>query len=144
MGGNTKVSGKPFRHKRPDHRRWICHGTPAAEITGTESPLADQQGVHCRNCHRTGDTLEVTDISMPGQGPLAPGVPLLPMEDVFSMPFKEAKNKLIEEFHTQYITRMLARYGGNVSRAAKELGLKRQYLHRLMRETNVDSKTFKQ
>ncbi|MDP2991743.1 MAG: sigma-54 dependent transcriptional regulator [Deltaproteobacteria bacterium] len=90
-----------------------------------------------------GDTLEVTDTSMPGQGPLSPGVPLLPMEDAFSMPFKEAKHKLIEEFHTQYITRMLARYGGNVSRAAKELGLKRQYLHRLMREGNVDSKTFK-
>jgi DNA-binding NtrC family response regulator len=66
-----------------------------------------------------------------------------PMEDIFTLPFKEAKDRLIEEFQVQYIARALARHGGNVSQAAKDSGVKRQYLHRLMRETNIDSRTFK-
>jgi DNA-binding NtrC family response regulator len=66
-----------------------------------------------------------------------------PMEDIFTLPFKAAKDRLIEEFQVQYIARALARHGGNVSQAAKDSGVKRQYLHRLIRETNIDSKAFK-
>ncbi|MGC9197235.1 MAG: helix-turn-helix domain-containing protein, partial [Syntrophobacteraceae bacterium] len=63
--------------------------------------------------------------------------------ELFSMPFKEAKDTLIERFHSEYISRVLSRNAGNVSKAARESGLKRQYLHRLMRETRLESKTFK-
>ncbi len=63
--------------------------------------------------------------------------------DLYTMPFKEAKDKLIEHFQTEYIAKALVRNEGNVSQAARESGLKRQYLHRLMRETNLDSKSFK-
>jgi DNA-binding NtrC family response regulator len=66
-----------------------------------------------------------------------------PMGDIFTLPFKEAKERLIEEFQVQYIARALARNGGNISQAAKDSGVKRQYLHRLIRETNIDSKAFK-
>ena len=59
------------------------------------------------------------------------------------MPFKEAKDKLIDQFHAEYISSVLSRNEGNVSKAARESGLKRQYLHRLIRETNLDSKSFK-
>jgi DNA-binding NtrC family response regulator len=65
------------------------------------------------------------------------------MHDLFALPFKEAKDRLLEEFQMQYIARALARHGGNVSQAARDSGVKRQYLHRLMRETNLDSKTFR-
>jgi DNA-binding NtrC family response regulator len=70
------------------------------------------------------------------------GIPHAP-GDIFAMPFKEAKDRLIEEFQAQYIAKALARHGGNVSQAARDSGVKRQYLHRLMRDTNLDSKTFK-
>ena len=70
------------------------------------------------------------------------GIPHAP-GDIFAMPFKEAKDRLIEEFQTQYIAKALARHGGNVSQAARDSGVKRQYLHRLMRDTNLASKTFK-
>jgi DNA-binding NtrC family response regulator len=91
----------------------------------------------------TGDTLMVSDLSLPGQMCLTAPESAPTDEELFSMPFKEAKDKLMEEFQAQYIARALARHRGNVSQAAKDCGLKRQYLHRLMRETNVDSKTFK-
>jgi len=81
-------------------------------------------------------------ISQPGA---APGQPftVLPDPDIFSLPFKEAKDRLLEEFQSRYISKVLARHAGNVSQAARESGMKRQYLHRLMRETNLDSKSFK-
>lgn len=91
----------------------------------------------------SGEWLELSDIS-------ASGVVLKPSSEeigesseLFSMPFKEAKDTLIDRFHSEYISRVLSRNAGNVSKAARESGLKRQYLHRLMRETRLDSKTFK-
>jgi DNA-binding NtrC family response regulator len=76
---------------------------------------------------------------------LAPTRPVPPHhgDDIFTMPFKEAKDRLLDEFQAQYIARALARHGGNVSQAARDSGVKRQYLHRLMRETNIASKAFK-
>jgi hypothetical protein len=41
------------------------------------------------------------------------------MPGVFDLPFKEAKDKLMEEFLTAYISKMLTKHGGNVSHAAK-------------------------
>ncbi|NTV42926.1 MAG: sigma-54-dependent Fis family transcriptional regulator [Syntrophobacteraceae bacterium] len=90
-----------------------------------------------------GATLEVNDLFMatPASGEATAGT--VQGEELFSMPFKEAKDKILEDFETRYINRVLARHAGNVSHAAKDSGLKRQYLHRLMREKNVDSKSFK-
>ncbi|MEW6187852.1 MAG: sigma-54 dependent transcriptional regulator [Thermodesulfobacteriota bacterium] len=64
-------------------------------------------------------------------------------ENIFFSPFKEAKENIINSFHGEYIRRVLAKHGGNVSLAAKECGLKRPYLHRLMRENNIQSKEYR-
>ncbi len=65
-------------------------------------------------------------------------------ENIFRSPFKEAKKHIINNFHIEYIRRVLAKHGGNVSLAAKECGLKRSYLHRLMRENDIQSKNYRQ
>ncbi|NLI82816.1 MAG: sigma-54-dependent Fis family transcriptional regulator [Deltaproteobacteria bacterium] len=90
-----------------------------------------------------GDTLEVDDLSMAGGDVPRAGTLPTAEEDLFSMPFKEAKDRILEAFETEYIQRILARHAGNVSHAAKDSGLKRQYLHRLMREKRMESKAFK-
>jgi DNA-binding NtrC family response regulator len=98
-----------------------------------------------------GDKLEVEDVTVPdllskrsSPPPTAPDMAIsAATQEIFSLPFKEAKERLVEEFQSQYIAKMLTKHAGNVSQAARELGLKRQYLHRLMRETNIDSKTYK-
>lgn len=95
----------------------------------------------------TGPSLESMDLEMPSHtsAEMPEGMPevIETSEELFSMPFKEAKDKLIERFQTEYISKVLSRNEGNVSQAARESGLKRQYLHRLMRETSIDSKSFK-
>ena len=49
-------------------------------------------------------------------------------------PFKEAKQQLIQEFEQQYIKDILRRHDGNISRAAREAGIERAYLQRLIRK----------
>ncbi|HPS08377.1 MAG TPA: sigma 54-interacting transcriptional regulator [Kiritimatiellia bacterium] len=57
-------------------------------------------------------------------------------EVVFSAdkPFKDAKNDLIEEFEKAYLNELLARNKQNISRSAREAGIERAYLQRLIRK----------
>jgi DNA-binding NtrC family response regulator len=48
--------------------------------------------------------------------------------------FREAKEKLIAAWERDYVTQLLKRTGGNVSQAAREGGIDRVYLHRLMKK----------
>jgi two-component system response regulator AtoC len=92
-----------------------------------------------------GEELRLSDIltmAPEAQGPCGTS-PFETGEAIFKLPFKEAKDRLIEEFETQYLTKVLARHSGNVSQAARESGVKRQYLHRLIRDNKLDSRSFK-
>jgi DNA-binding NtrC family response regulator len=53
--------------------------------------------------------------------------------DVSGLPFKKAKNQLVESFEREYLGALLARCGHNISRAAREAGIDRVYLHRLLK-----------
>jgi DNA-binding NtrC family response regulator len=88
------------------------------------------------------ELLEVRDLGMPSPGQDSESDQSA-LQVGYELPFKEAQDKLLESFRTAYISRTLAKHRGNVSRAAEDSGIKRQYLHRLMRETQVESKSFK-
>jgi DNA-binding NtrC family response regulator len=64
-------------------------------------------------------------------------------EELYQLPFKEAKDRLVSNFHQEYLRRALTRNAGIVSLAAKESGLERPYFHKLMRETRIQAKDFK-
>jgi two-component system, NtrC family, response regulator GlrR len=49
-----------------------------------------------------------------------------------AVPFKEAKEKLVEAFTRQYLVALLAKYDGNVTQMARASGLARTYLHDLL------------
>ncbi|HZS38734.1 MAG TPA: sigma 54-interacting transcriptional regulator [Polyangia bacterium] len=53
--------------------------------------------------------------------------------------FREAKERLIAAWEREYVTQLLRRAGGNVSRAAREGGIDRVYLHRLMKKHGIGS-----
>ena len=58
-------------------------------------------------------------------------------EEVLDLPFKEAKGLLIESFERDYLTHLLRRHRGNISRAAAEAGIDRNYIHRLVKKYNL-------
>jgi DNA-binding NtrC family response regulator len=57
---------------------------------------------------------------------------------VLELPFKEAKAQLVEAFERDYLTALLARHHGNISRAAAEAGIDRNYIHRLVKKYGLE------
>jgi DNA-binding NtrC family response regulator len=55
-------------------------------------------------------------------------------------PFKEAKQELIRNFEREYLRDLLDRNDGNISKAAREAGIERAYLQRLIRKSNEHGK----
>jgi two-component system, NtrC family, response regulator GlrR len=58
--------------------------------------------------------------------------------DVLELPFKEAKAALVESFERDYLSALLARHRGNISRAASEAGIDRNYIHRLVKKYGLE------
>ena len=65
-------------------------------------------------------------------------------EDMARLSFKDAKDRVIKRFHSQYIMALLRESGGNISKAAEMAGIQRQYLHRLVKEAGIEAEQFKQ
>jgi len=57
------------------------------------------------------------------------------------LPFKEAKEKLIEGFERDYLKGLIERCEGNISRASREAGIDRVYLRKLLRKHGLDQRT---
>jgi len=51
--------------------------------------------------------------------------------------FKDAKQRMVEDFERDFLTRALARHGGNISKTAEEIGMYRQNLQQKMRELGI-------
>ena len=58
--------------------------------------------------------------------------------------FKDAKEQLLESFEREYITQVLKRCDGNISRAARESGLHRKSVERLVKKYSLDARAIKQ
>jgi DNA-binding NtrC family response regulator len=63
-------------------------------------------------------------------------------EKIKGLPYKHAKASVLERFHTEYLTDLLARNHGNVTKAAKECGLERQALQQVLRRYQIKSRDF--
>ena len=57
---------------------------------------------------------------------------------MLELPFKEAKAQLVESFERDYLVALLARHHGNISRAAAEAGIDRNYIHRLVKKYGLE------
>ena len=62
----------------------------------------------------------------------------------FHLPFKEAKESIVEEFERAYIEHLLSIHGGNITRAAEQSGIDRRSLHRLLTKHHIDASAFSQ
>jgi DNA-binding NtrC family response regulator len=82
----------------------------------------------------SGSRPAVTDADLSGEPMGRPSTPLPMLE----LPFKEAKAALVESFERDYLTALLARHRGNISRAAAEAGIDRNYIHRLVKKYNLE------
>lgn len=82
-----------------------------------------------------GDELTLQDLCIENAGGIGEYLPR--NTDVFSLPFKEAREAVLKRFYRAYIESQLEKSGGNVSQAAEASGIQRQYLHRLIKDLGV-------
>ncbi|MBF8278537.1 MAG: two component, sigma54 specific, transcriptional regulator, Fis family [Candidatus Brocadiaceae bacterium] len=60
--------------------------------------------------------------------------------ELLAQPYKEARRKSLDAFNIKYITNVLNKTSGNVTNAAKESEIERQYLQRMLKRYNIKSK----
>ncbi len=83
-----------------------------------------------------GQPIQPQDIPVYEDGAPAPAAGTLPAS-IMDEPYHTAKDRLIAEFEREYLTRLSARAGGNMSRAARLANIDRTTLYRLMEKHNV-------
>ncbi len=88
-------------------------------------------------------TLDALPESLQGAGRAAPppGAPPPAAPGVGNLPFKDAKDRIIEAFERQYLRDLLARFDGNVSRAARAADMDRKSITRLMKKHGITRPT---
>ncbi len=74
---------------------------------------------------------------LPTDVALRPGTPaggggIRSSEGLTDLPFKEAKERLVDSFTKEYLIQLLSKCGGNISEVARTAGIARNYVHRLV------------
>ena len=80
-----------------------------------------------------GDVIRAEHVRLEGDGQ-----PLAGVSRLFDMDYGEAK----QAFAREYLKSVLARNGGNVTRASGEAGIVRSSFHKMMRKHNIHAKDF--
>ncbi len=57
--------------------------------------------------------------------------------------FKDAKEKWVSSFESDYILSLLKRHGGNISHAARDADIDRKYFRKLMKKYGIDAQAIK-
>jgi DNA-binding NtrC family response regulator len=84
-----------------------------------------------------GEEIRTADLRLPGSKVMEEFVDF---GDLAGLPLTEAKERLVESFERRAITAALEEHGGNVSAAARQLGLHRQSLQQKMTQLGISRK----
>jgi len=99
--------------------------------------LEDCQWIDLTNLPR--ELLAAADPGVPRDAAMASvGDPRL-----WSLPFHEAKGRVVEYFERQYLVQLLRTHGGNVTRAAAAAGIPRGSLQRLLRKHGLRAEQYR-
>jgi DNA-binding NtrC family response regulator len=79
-----------------------------------------------------GTEIDVADLVQAAAQPAAAGVPA-------SRSFREAKAAVVETFEREFLATALRRHGGNISKAAEEIGMYRQNLQQKIKELGISA-----
>jgi DNA-binding NtrC family response regulator len=73
----------------------------------------------------------VDEVAPPSRDPVRGGSDLVERVLALELPLPRARQRVVEEFERRYVERVLAKYDGNVTRAAAASGIARRYFYTL-------------
>ena len=82
-----------------------------------------------------GDEITAAELALGSQSPACDEMPNI--AELSQLPLTEAKTKLVESFERMMIATALEKHGGNVSAAARQLGIHRQNLQQKMTQFGI-------
>jgi DNA-binding NtrC family response regulator len=74
---------------------------------------------------------------MTGKGGYRPTNQVMSDTARLRMPFKDAKEMLLSSFEREYVVELLHKHGMNISAAAREAGLDRRHIYRLIQKYDI-------
>lgn len=136
--GSTRVELVPLRERLEDLPRLVEAialelGYPDVRLSTAELSALRGQALP-GNVRELRRTIEETLLRARPARSAEPAAPAIDQGELARLPFKEAKEKLLDAFERRYVEDLLGRAGGNVSRAADEAGIDRNHLARLAKK----------
>jgi len=125
----SRINKKEIRALSPEAIDALKHYNYTGNVRELEN-IIERGVIFCQ-----GDELTLQDLCIENAGGIGEYLPR--NTDVFSLPFKEAREAVLKRFYRAYIESQLEKSGGNVSQAAEASGIQRQYLHRLIKDLGV-------
>ncbi len=125
----SRINKKEIRALSPEAIDALKHYDYTGNVRELEN-IIERGVIFCQ-----GDELTLQDLCIENAGGIGEYLPR--NTDVFSLPFKEAREAVLKRFYRAYIESQLEKSGGNVSQAAEAAGIQRQYLHRLIKDLGV-------
>jgi DNA-binding NtrC family response regulator len=104
-------------------------------ITMADLPFAKQPAA----LREEGTSPAAGATGVPGNEAAAHGTLASVMNDLASLPYPEAKRRLVALFDETYTSEVLRRVGGNTSEAARRAGLDRSNFRRLLKRHKDDT-----
>jgi DNA-binding NtrC family response regulator len=134
----------PLRERREDLDFLATHFY--ANATGHDAQLAPELLASIRGRSWPGNVRELRNFiersAILGLGDgrpvtVAAGSTSLEILASADLPMKDARERCMAQFEAQYVTSLLRRTGGNVTRAAEIAGVSRRYVHKLISERKL-------
>ncbi len=88
-----------------------------------------------------GDVIRPEDIAVDASGPYRSRAHFDPIP--MDLPYREAKEAMLQRFNAEYIGHLLSETDGNVTRAAAKCGLERQSLQQVMRRYGITAEDYR-
>jgi len=80
---------------------------------------------------------EITEADLFGLAAPAPMAAASAASRATPLSFREAKDRLVEDFEREFLQQALRRHSGNITKAAEEVGMYRQNFQQKMRELGI-------